>query len=127
MRLVVGAALALVAWTAAAPPTARAGEADVVDARAECDAERVCRFVVAVRHADEGWEHYADRWEVVAEDGRIVATRILRHPHPGEQPFSRDLAGVRVPPEVERVQIRAHDSVHGLGGAEFDLELMPRP
>jgi hypothetical protein len=41
---------------------------------------------VTVRHADEGWEHYADCWEVLTLDGEVLATRELAHPHDNEQP-----------------------------------------
>jgi hypothetical protein len=47
----------------------------------------VYRFSVTVRHADEGWDHYADRWEVLTSDGTLLATRTLYHPHVNEQPF----------------------------------------
>lgn len=101
---------------------AAAGPADVVAAEAECDGAR-CSFRVTVRHADTGWDHYANAWQVVAPDGRVLATRVLRHPHVGEQPFTRDLRDVELPAEVERVTIRARDSVHGLGGREVEIEL----
>jgi hypothetical protein len=103
--------------------TSIAGPADVVAAQARCSAASVCTCDVTVRHADEGWSHYADRWEVVAPDGRILGTRVLRHPHVGEQPFTRALAGVLVPASISKVTIRAHDSVHGFGGAEVTVRL----
>ena len=104
-------------------PAALAGEADVLSAEAQCSEDRICRFVVTLRHADEGWKHYADRWEVLSPEGELLATRVLRHPHVEEQPFTRVLPGVKVPISVERVRIRAHDSVHGYGGAEVEVEL----
>ena len=52
-----------------------------------------------------------------------LATRVLRHPHVNEQPFTRQLAGVEIPAGLERVRIRAHDSVHADGGAEVVVEL----
>jgi len=108
-----------------------AGEADVVAATATCVAAE-CTFEVTVRHADEGWEHYANAYEVVAPDGSVLATRILRHPHVDEQPFRRALSGVKIPPHVTEVRIRARDSVHGLGGREVVVALpantqQPRP
>ena len=103
--------------------SACAGEADVVAATAECDAQRVCRFSVTVRHADSGWEHYANAWLVSSESGEVLVTRVLRHPHVNEQPFTRQLAGVKIPTGVERVRIRARDSVHAEGGAEALVEL----
>lgn len=112
----------LAAVLLASPATSEAGEAQVVAARADCEPERICHFTVTVRHADNGWEHYADRWEVLDESGRILAVRVLRHPHVDEQPFTRSLIGVVLPAEVERVRIRAHDSVHG-DGPEVAVEL----
>lgn len=103
--------------------SARAGEADVVAVEAAEEGAGTWRFEVTVAHADAGWDHYADKWEVLASDGRVLATRVLLHPHVGEQPFTRSLGGVAIPAEIERVILRAHDSVHGLGGAEMTVEL----
>ena len=100
-----------------------AGEADVVGAEAVRESDGTWRFRVTVRHADEGWDHYADRWQVVAPDGRVLGTRVLLHPHEAEQPFTRSLGGVSIPDGIGRVVIRAHDSVHGDGGAEIEVKL----
>jgi len=103
--------------------TAYAGKADVVKATAECDAQRVCHFTVTVEHADTGWQHYADRWDVLSPEGVVLATRVLLHPHVGEQPFTRSLSGVKVPPAVTVVRLRARDSMHGYGGHELRVSL----
>ena len=76
-----------------------------------------------MRHDDSGWEHYADRWEVLKPDGEVLATRVLAHPHETEQPFTRSLSRVRIPASVTEVVVRAHDSVHGFGGAELRVPL----
>ena len=104
-------------------PAAGAGEADVVDGHAVAEPGGTWRFVVTVAHADEGWQHYADRWEVVGPDGTVLATRELAHPHVDEQPFTRSLSGVSIPPGLDRVTVRAHDSVHGYGGREIAIPL----
>ena len=104
-------------------PAALAGEADVLSAEAQCSDDQVCRFVVTLRHADEGWKHYADRWEVLSPEGELLATRVLQHPHVEEQPFTRALPEVKIPISVEKVRIRARDSVHGYGGEEIEIEL----
>ena len=96
-------------------PPALGGEADVVSARAIPEGEGRWRFSVTVRHADEGWDHYADRWNVVAPDGTLLGTRVLLHPHENEQPFTRSLGGIEIPASLDRVTIRAHDSEHGWG------------
>ncbi len=103
------------------PAAAAAGEADVIDARAERSADGTFRFSVTVRHADAGWDHYADAWEVLAPDGAVLGTRTLLHPHETEQPFTRSLSGVRIPDGITQVRLRAHDSVHGHGGSEITV------
>lgn len=92
-----------------------AGSADVVAVKVTSTGPELYRFDVTVRHADTGWEHYADKWEVVTPDGRILGTRTLLHPHVEEQPFTRSLGGVRIPGDVPQVLIRAHDNVDGFG------------
>lgn len=100
-----------------------AGEADVVGAKASKSSDGTWSFDVTVAHADEGWDHYANRWDVIAPDGTVLGTRTLHHPHETEQPFTRSLRGVSVPDGVASVTIRANDSVHGTGGKEFSVEL----
>jgi hypothetical protein len=103
--------------------SAAAGEADVVDVRASRSADGTWRFDVTVRHADVGWDHYADAFEVVAPDGTVLGTRTLLHPHVDEQPFTRSLAGVAIPDGIAEVTVRAHDSVDGYGGAAVTVTL----
>jgi hypothetical protein len=103
--------------------TARAGQADVVDVKVLREAGGTYHFDVTVRHADTGWEHYADRWEILAPDGSVLVTRPLRHPHIDEQPVTRDLAGVKIPDDIRHVTVRAHDSQHGYGGREVGVDL----
>ena len=110
---------ALLLWAGAAV----AGEAHVVEAEATQEGAGAWRFDVTVAHADEGWDHYADKWEVLAPDGSLLGTRVLLHPHVGEQPFTRSLGGIAIPAGIDRVILRAHDSVHGLGGGETTVEL----
>ena len=99
------------------------GEVDVVDARATRQSAGTYSFDVTLRHADEGWDHYADAWDVLAPDGTVLATRVLYHPHVDEQPFTRSLSGVKIPAGITRVTIRAHDKVHDYGGKELAVDL----
>lgn len=73
------------------------------------------RIDVTLRHADSGWEHYADKWDVIAPDGSVLATRILYHPHVHEQPFTRSLSGLKLGADIRFVRIRPHDKQHGYG------------
>ena len=116
--LAAGAGLALILSST----MAFAGEADVVDAKARKSGDG-WHFDVTVAHADTGWDHYANAWDIVGPDGTVYGTRELLHPHVDEQPFTRSLSGVVIPDGVTEVFIRARDSVHGYGGKEFRLEL----
>jgi hypothetical protein len=100
-----------------------AGEADVLNAEVLRSSDGTFRFSVTLRHKDTDWDHYADRWEVLAPDGRQLAKRVLLHPHVDEQPFTRSLSGVEILPSVRHVIIRGGDSVHDFGGAELSLVL----
>ena len=102
---------------------ARAGEVDVLAVAISETSAGVYRFDVTLGHADEGWEHYADAWEVLGPDGAVLARRVLLHPHVDEQPFTRGLGGVALPAGLGRVTLRGHDSVHGYGGIELTVEL----
>ena len=70
-----------VAWFALmCSAAAFAGEADVIAVDAQKDGDGRYSFGVTVRHADEGWKHYADAWDVLAPDGTVLGTRTL-YPH----------------------------------------------
>ena len=99
-----------------------AGPADVVGVKVNKTAPNTYRFDVTVKHGDEGWDHYADRWDVVSPDGTVLGTRILHHPHVEEQPFTRSDV-IKVPDGVKSVTVRAGDKVHGLGGEEMTVVL----
>ena len=101
----------------------RAGNADVLATDVSCRSPSVCRFSVTLQHADEGWQHYADRWEILTPEGELLATRVLQHPHVSEQPFTRSLQDVTIPEGLTHVRLRAHDSVHGHRGAELLVEI----
>lgn len=116
-RYLIATALLFVPFTAAL-----AGKADVLEADVSCEGG-ACRFSVTVEHADEGWDHYADKWEILDTEGNVLGVRELAHPHVNEQPFTRSLGNVEIPEGIDNVIIRAHDSVHGHGGAELTVEL----
>lgn len=80
-------------------------------------------FSVTLKHADTGWDHYANLWQVRAPGGDLLGERVLLHPHVNEQPFTRSLSGVSVPDGMNEVIIRAGDTVHGIAQQEFKLKL----
>lgn len=95
-----------------------ADEADVLSVELKETAPGVFTITAEVQHADEGWDHYADAWQVLVPDGTVIATRELAHPHMNEQPFIRSLSGVKIPEGVAEITVRARDLVHGFGGKE---------
>ncbi len=119
MRFAIAAAIALLSL----PGAARAGEADVLKATARPSGGGTWTVSATIRHADAGWDHYADGFEVLAPDGTSLGVRVLYHPHVNEQPFTRSLTGVVIPEDVDRIVVRAKDSVHGHGGAEATVVL----
>ena len=78
---------------------------------------------VTLEHSDTGWDHYADNWQVVDTEGNVLGSRVLQHPHIKEQPFTRDLAGVKIPDGVTTIYIKAHDKVHGWTTNELKVDL----
>ena len=103
--------------------TALAGPADVVEVKVTKSGPGVYSFAVTVRHADSGGKHYADGWEVVGPNNKVLGKRVLGHPHVHEQPFTRSLSGVAIAEGTGRVRLRAHDKVHGFGGREVEVDL----
>lgn len=104
------------------PCASIAGEADILAAEVESVGGEFYRFKVTVQHDDEDWNHYAQRWEILSTDGKLLAIRVLRHPHINEQPFTRSVTAI-IPEDIDQVVIRAYDLVHEFGGKEFTLNL----
>ena len=99
-----------------------AGDVQIVDATA-VQQGKTYAFSVTLKHADSGWDHYADAWRVVSTQGDILGSRTLFHPHENEQPFTRSLSGVVVPKGHAAVYIEAHDKVHGWAEQRFKFNL----
>lgn len=104
----------------------RSGCADVTAVDVSTGDEGLLTFRVTVVSADTGWEKYADAWEVRDPSGSVLGIRELAHPHVDEQPFTRSLSGVEIPPGIERVVVAARDSVEGFCGSTMEVAL-PAP
>ena len=107
---------------AALPLAAAADPASVVGAEARPSAAG-WTITATLRHGDTGWDDYADGWRVLTEDGDVLGTRDLAHPHVDEQPFSRSLSGVAIPEGTARVLIEASTTATGWDGERFALDL----
>ncbi len=103
--------------------SAQANEVQIVDVKAHQNNDKTWTFAVTLKHADTGWDHYANEWQVIAPDNKILATRTLYHPHVNEQPFTRNTSGVKIPASMETVRIIAKDTVHGLAKTAMQVNL----
>jgi hypothetical protein len=102
----------LEAGTEAANPPACA---DVIAVRVTQVGDNTYDFAATIRSPDEGWDKYADSFEVRSSTGEILGTRELTHPHVDEQPFTRSLTAVDIGSESS-VEVVASDSVEGFCG-----------
>ena len=80
---------------------------------------------VTLEHADTGWDHFADGWEVLDKEGNRLAYRELMHPHVKEQPFTRSISGVVIPDGTREIFVKPHCSVNGWAETLTRVELSP--
>ena len=100
-----------------------ANEVEVVNVKASQEKDKTWDFDVTLKHADAGWDHYANEWQVINADNKILGTRTLYHPHVNEQPFTRSLSGVKIPQGTKSVRVIAKDTVHGLSHKAAEINL----
>lgn len=72
-------------------------------------------FSVTIESPDTGCGQYADWWEVISSDGKLLYRRILLHSHVGEQPFTRSGGSVDIQAD-DIVSVRAHMNTSGYSG-----------
>lgn len=101
------------------------GAANVIDVTVTRSGDGTFRFDVTIESNETGWDAYADAFEIVTPDGRVLGTRVLHHPHVDEQPFTRSLSGVDVPASLDRVTVRAHHNAAGYDGRTMEV-VLPR-
>ena len=97
-----------------------AGEADVHKVIIERNNDGSFNVHTTVQHDDDGFDHYADRWEILDIDGNVLDTRILAHPHTAE-PFTRSIIRAVLPKGIKFIRVRAHDNIHGYGGKVVEV------
>lgn len=99
---------------------------DVVGVRVVERSPEVFDFDVTVSSRYDTPARYADAFRAVAESGEVLGERHLLHDHQGEQPFTRDLYGVRIPRSIRNVVVQARDKRYGYGGQSVRVELPGR-
>ncbi|MGI9551354.1 MAG: hypothetical protein ACR2MT_09150 [Aurantibacter sp.] len=93
------------------------GMAEVTDVVISGD-ENVYNFSVTIKSPDTGCNQYADWWEVLDLEGKLIYRRILAHSHVNEQPFTRFGGPVEISKNLE-VYVRAHMNNTGYGSQVF--------
>lgn len=103
-------------------PQVHANEVEIVNVYMH-ETDTGWRADVTLKHADTGWEHYADAWRVVDGAGHLLKTRVLYHPHTTEQPFTRSLTNIPIPDGTDIVYVEAHDKRHGWSAQRIKVDL----
>ena len=99
---------------------------DIVSVKVVPRGGDVFDFDVTVSSPYDTAVRYADAFRVTTKGGAVLGERILLHDHADEQPFTRDLYGVAIPPAVAVVVIDGRDRLHGWGGRSVEIRLPGR-
>jgi len=97
--------------------------AQVEQVRAKQSKDGSWCFSAQVRHNDQGWEHYANSWQIHDLKGNLLSKRVLLHPHDNEQPFTRSQCGIVIPKTLTHVVVSASCEEHGQGGRAVKLNM----
>lgn len=113
----VAATLAIVSTVSAqAAETSARKYPDVVAVKVRPRAANTFDFDVTISSPYDTARRYADAFRVMDDQGRVFGERILLHDHASEQPFTRDLHGVRIARGIRKVIVQARDKKNGYGG-----------
>ena len=117
---------ALMATTAVAADPSPQKYPEVVSAKVQPRGADIFDFDVTVSSPYDTPQRYADGFRVAGRDGTVFGERKLWHDHASEQPFTRDLYGVKIPRGIRALVIQARDQKHGYGGKTVDVPLPGR-
>ncbi len=99
---------------------------DVLEAKVQARGANRFDFDVTISSPYDSPQRYADAFRVTGSDGKVYGERTLLHDHADEQPFTRDLHGVSIPPAVRLVVVQARDRTYGYGGKTVTVALPGR-
>ena len=118
--------LSLMPWPLRAADAVSQKHPDVIAATVRARGIDSFDFDVTVSSPYDTPQRYADAFRVSSVDGVVFGERVLLHDHATEQPFTRDLHGVKVPRGVRKLLIQARDQKYGYGGKTFEVTLPGR-
>ena len=96
---------------------------DVISVVVTEEAGGTYRFDVTISSPYDNNNQYADAWRVISNRGDVYGVRELTHPHANEQPFTRSLTGVEIPPGVNTVTVEGRDLLNGWGGETLAVDI----
>jgi hypothetical protein len=99
---------------------------DVVDVKVRAASANTFDFDVTLSSPYDTPARYADAFRVSTESGKVLGERVLLHDHQDEQPFTRDLYGVKIPADVRAVVVQGRDQKFGYGGKTMLVKLPGR-
>ncbi len=99
---------------------------DVLKANVRAASDGKFDFDVTIASPYDTPSRYADGFRVTTKGGEVLGERRLWHDHQDEQPFTRDLHSVKIPPGVRTVLVQARDRKYGYGGRVVDIRLPGR-
>lgn len=99
---------------------------DILAAKVTSRGGEIFDFDVTVSSPYDTAARYADAFRVMTTSGAVLGERVLLHDHKDEQPFIRDLYGVRVPPGIVSVTIQGRDLKFGWGGKTIEVAVPGR-
>jgi hypothetical protein len=99
---------------------------DIIAVNVRARAADTFDFDVTVSSPYDTRERYADAFRVMHADGTVYGERALLHDHADEQPFTRDLYGIKIPRTVRSVIVQGRDQRAGYGGKTFTVQLPGR-
>jgi hypothetical protein len=99
---------------------------DVVAVKVRASGPDRFDFDVTISSPYDTPRRYADGFRVYTSDNLVLGERKLLHDHQDEQPFTRDLHAVKIPPALKKVLVQARDQKYGYGGKVVEVVLPGR-
>lgn len=99
---------------------------DVVAVKVRASGPDLFDFDVTISSPYDTPRRYADGFRVYTSDNLVLGERKLLHDHQDEQPFTRDLYAVKIPPALKKVLVQARDQKYGYGGKVVEVVLPGR-
>jgi hypothetical protein len=99
---------------------------DVLAVKVRLSGPEMFDFDVTISSPYDTPQRYADGFRVTTTASEVLGERKLLHDHQHEQPFTRDLYGVKVRRGVTTVLVQARDQKFGYGGKVVEVKLPGR-